>query len=391
MSENSPLSTSKIFVSYRRDDSSGSAGRLYDNLKYHFGDRIFMDVDSIRAGDNFVEVIQKSVRSSAVVIAVIGKHWHSVRTKRSRRLDDPNDFVRLEIVTALENGITVIPTLVDDGRMPKRDEVPAEMVEFTKRHYLELRPESWHRDIDKLVDVLERIVGPRKKQVAVSSSAESDRNVSRTQVPAEPKPTGINVPALKSPYFPFQDSPWRKELAAKREAEEKRREAARKSLPAFYQRGGWWASILINILACVSVAFLAESLVKWVVSLFGVQPTSVSLQVAVLIVFGCVWGIAYSLVSAAFYAEDPERGPAVYYTRGLFGGWPLAYSNYELWAGFAGSFPLSMIAGWWIARGLAWVVIHLVVANYSGITYLFFGLYTLIALGFYTVIAWEER
>ena len=142
-----------------------------------------------------------------------------------------------------------------------------------------------------------------------------------------------------------------KEWAAKREAERKRREEARKRLPRFYRRAGWWVSVTVNLGACVSCAFLAEKLVAWTVGLFGVQIPDVSLLVTTLMIIVSVWAIAHSIVAAAYYAEDSESAPEILYSRGLLGGWSLAYNNFELGAALAGSFPLSLILGWALARG----------------------------------------
>src|SRR5258708_35012303 len=104
------------FISYRREDGSGSAGRIYDHLVQSFGeDRVFMDVDAIEPGQDFVEVIQQAVGSCSALIAVIGRNWSGLRGDGSRRIDDPEDFVHLEVAAALERGVRVIPVLVDDA------------------------------------------------------------------------------------------------------------------------------------------------------------------------------------------------------------------------------------------------------------------------------------
>src|SRR5205085_8407252 len=109
----------KIFISYRRDDSAGHAGRLFDRLNEHFGhERLFMDVDHIEPGEDFVQVIEAAVASSAVLLAIIGRHWLTTGDATARRLDNPNDFIRLEIATALARNIRVIPVLVQDASMP---------------------------------------------------------------------------------------------------------------------------------------------------------------------------------------------------------------------------------------------------------------------------------
>eukprot|EP01041_Mallomonas_annulata_P016357 gene16357-biopygen9244 len=107
-----------IFISYRRDDSAGYAGRLYDRLAAQFGaDRVFMDVAGIELGTDFVTAIEQAVGSCKVLIVVIGDEWLSTTdTAGRRRLDDPHDFVRLETSVALEREIRVVPVLVGGGR-----------------------------------------------------------------------------------------------------------------------------------------------------------------------------------------------------------------------------------------------------------------------------------
>lgn len=144
---------SGIFVSYRRDDSSGHAGRLFDNLAEHFGkDRIFMDIDTIEAGEDFVEVIEKAVSSCKILIAVIGRHWLS----DSIKLNNPNDFLRLEIATALRRDIRVIPVLVQRATMPSPDQLPEDLVKLSRRNAVELSDIRWQHDVEQLIGVLEK-------------------------------------------------------------------------------------------------------------------------------------------------------------------------------------------------------------------------------------------
>ena len=110
----------RIFISYRRDDSAAHAGRLCDRLEYHFGPgQVFMDVDAIKPGMNFIETVQQAIGECDGLVAVIGSDWLQVSDGTgARRLDDPTDLVRLEIVTALQRGIPVIPVLVQSAQMP---------------------------------------------------------------------------------------------------------------------------------------------------------------------------------------------------------------------------------------------------------------------------------
>ena len=150
----------RIFLSYRREDSSGHAGRLYDRLSQRFGDdNLFMDVDNISPGLNFVEVIQNAVGACEVLLAVIGRQWlTSTDSQGQRRLDNPKDYVRLEIVTALERKIHVIPFLVDGVSMPRATELPDVLQPLAHCQALKVG-DRFHPDVDRLIKELEKILG----------------------------------------------------------------------------------------------------------------------------------------------------------------------------------------------------------------------------------------
>ena len=146
-----------IFISYRREDSAGHAGRLFDRLRERFGrDRVFLDVVGIQAGVDFVETIDKAVGSCDVLLAVIGREWLSCADKHGRRrLDDPNDFIRAEISAALKRNVRVVPVLVENAEMPPTDELPEELKRLTRRQAVELRDSRWDADVEDLIAVLE--------------------------------------------------------------------------------------------------------------------------------------------------------------------------------------------------------------------------------------------
>src|SRR5262245_13191088 len=116
----------KIFISYRRKDSEGYAGRITDRLEQEFGrDLLFVDVDAIPLGANFVKVVRAEVTQCGVLLAVIGPNWLDARDQDgNRRLDKSNDFVRVEIATALQRDIPVIPILLDGASMPNANRLP---------------------------------------------------------------------------------------------------------------------------------------------------------------------------------------------------------------------------------------------------------------------------
>jgi len=153
---------SGIFVSYRRDDSTGHAGRLADRLVEHFGrNRIFVDIDTIEPGEDFVTVIENAVGSCEILIAVIGQKWLS--GTGSGQLDNPNNFVRLEIATALRRNIRVIPVLVQRASMPKAQDLPEDLINLTRRNAIELSDLRWQSDVDQLISVMERVLGKQAK------------------------------------------------------------------------------------------------------------------------------------------------------------------------------------------------------------------------------------
>ncbi|PYS78370.1 MAG: hypothetical protein DMF70_14880 [Acidobacteria bacterium] len=164
-----PQSASKqfsgIFVCYRRDDSSGHAGRLFDKLVDHFGkERIFMDIDTIEPGEDFVTVIENAVGSCEILIAIIGRHWLSSTGESPGWLDNPNDFVRVEIATALSRDIRVIPVLVQRASMPKPHDLPDDLTRLSRRNAVELSDLRWQNDVEELIGVMERVLAKREEE-----------------------------------------------------------------------------------------------------------------------------------------------------------------------------------------------------------------------------------
>jgi Tol biopolymer transport system component len=155
------LSNATIFISYRRDDTSGHAGRLYDRLSARFGaERIFMDIDTIKPGVDFVTVIDDAVASCAVLIALIGNEWLTIKDAAGgRRLDNPHDFNRLEIESGLKRSTTVIPVLVEGARMPSMEDLPSTMAALARRNAIELSDVRWDYDVQRLITTIEEVVG----------------------------------------------------------------------------------------------------------------------------------------------------------------------------------------------------------------------------------------
>jgi hypothetical protein len=152
--------TTGIYISYRRDESAIYAERIADSLTKQFGeDRVFRDIDSLEPGIDFAEAIQRALESSEVLVAVILKNWLTATDAAGqRRLENPDDFVRVEIATALKRNIRVIPLLVQGASMPSADELPDDLAPLTRRNAFEIYDASWRADVQRLTIVLERVI-----------------------------------------------------------------------------------------------------------------------------------------------------------------------------------------------------------------------------------------
>jgi hypothetical protein len=155
---------STIFISYRRSESSVHAGRLSDQLAEYFGPQItFIDIESIDPGRDFVEAIEDAVSSCKILLAVIGRQWLTCANEHGRRLDDPNDFVRLEIAAALRRGIRVIPIFVQGATMPREQDLPTELVPLTRKQAWLVRESGWKEDVRKLIEKIEDDITPKSE------------------------------------------------------------------------------------------------------------------------------------------------------------------------------------------------------------------------------------
>ena len=181
---------SGIFISYRREDSSPYAGRLFDQLADRFGEeQIFMDIDTMKFGLDFVEQIQKAVQSCHVLIAVIGKTWVHIQDEEgNRRLDNPEDFVRVEIQAALERNIPVVPLLVGGAEIPKASDLPDPLGKLTRRHAMKMSDFRFRADATRLIEQIQEYV--------TEESAEGS--------PVSEGPEGM-VPIHKGPFLYGKD------------------------------------------------------------------------------------------------------------------------------------------------------------------------------------------
>lgn len=151
-SETSPDSRS-VFISYRRLDSADITGRIYDRLAQHFGKAsIFKDVDSIPLGIDFRKHLQNSVGQCSVLLVIIGKNWLAAADKGKPRLNDAKDHLRIELETALQRDIPIIPILVQGATVPEEDSLPPSLGLLAYRNGIEVRPDpDFHGDMNRLI------------------------------------------------------------------------------------------------------------------------------------------------------------------------------------------------------------------------------------------------
>ena len=151
-----------IFINYRRDDSAPYAGRLYDHLRRSFpGQKVFMDIDAIDPGEDFVNAIHRTLESSRVVLAVIGRTWTAATDETGqRRLDSPDDYVVRELSAALASQARVIPVLVGGAAMPRTDALPVPLAALARRNAIEVSDSRFSFDADRLVAAIRKLLDP---------------------------------------------------------------------------------------------------------------------------------------------------------------------------------------------------------------------------------------
>jgi hypothetical protein len=168
-----------IFISYRREETAAYAGRLYDRLSDHFGEaRVFMDIDSIAIGVDFTKALIEAVSGCNVLLALIGRDWSAITDGRGRRrIDDPADWMRVEIETALQRDIRIVPVLVDGAVLPLPDDLPPSLRPLIRRQALELSHISFRSEVARLISAVDEVLENRS-----GKSVEASGTSSRTPV-----------------------------------------------------------------------------------------------------------------------------------------------------------------------------------------------------------------
>lgn len=159
-----------LFISYRRSDSADFSGRVADFFEYRYRDvRVFFDMVAIEPGEDFVEAIERRIASSEVVLAMIGESWLSAADSAgNRRLDDPNDFVRLELANALATGTRVIPVLLENARMPGEEELPEPLKGLARCNAQFIRGQAFRRDAEHLGEFIREFLQNSARPIQVA-------------------------------------------------------------------------------------------------------------------------------------------------------------------------------------------------------------------------------
>ena len=210
-----------VFLSYRRDDAGPYARSLQLQLSQRIKDaRIFMDLDSIEPGLDFAEVIEEAVNSSAVLVALIGRQWATLTGEDgARRLDNPDDYVRFEVRTALEHGVRVIPVLIDGASALRRQDLPEELHKLARLNAAKLSWDRYQDDADRLLDLIQRVLatvgeqplaGEERERLDRKGGEEADRDdpeeiarqYQEAQEAAAPGGTAASIPWVHVPSTP---------------------------------------------------------------------------------------------------------------------------------------------------------------------------------------------
>ena len=393
-----PGTGAPIFISYRREDSAGHTGRLYDGLRGYFGDaQIFRDLDHIAPGRSFPRTIEAALASARVLIAVIGRRWLEGSPDQGSRLNDPNDFVRLEIVTALKRDILVIPVLVENASMPGRSQLPPSMAKLATIQAIHMSDQRWDEDLRRLIGVLQSEAGLQGRAQAAQPSVQRPRPATLAEQMARTSPdlsAGFagrsSLLRQETPAQREQRERWRSEYQEREKAERLRRERARATKPKFYACLSWWGLLLLTLALTVGASFFAEWVVNWGVSVFGQRLPEVESVSQIMIAMGLVWTVVYVTTATARYRYDPERSLLSCFAMGMFGPWGLGFVELNVVTAVIGGFPLVMVTGWGLARAAALAASTFLGANYTGVAIIALALYTIFVVASYALLWFDD-
>jgi hypothetical protein len=179
------MGADKIFVCYRRDDSAGHAGRLYDRLNQRFPGRVFMDVAGIGIGTRWADVIESTLSSCRVIVILIGKRWLERNASGKRRIDNADDSTRGEISTALRLKVRVVPVLVSGGSMPDVSDLPEDIAALADWQALRVDDDDFDHDSTRLIRALEDELGDQKSDPHLKTAAIRAEEIRKLMADAE--------------------------------------------------------------------------------------------------------------------------------------------------------------------------------------------------------------
>jgi hypothetical protein len=359
----------RVFICYRREDTAAHAGRLYDAMVNRFGERnVFMDVD-MAPGVDFVERITEVVSACQVLIVVMGPNWATVEDEDGAvRIADPDDFVRVEVETALRRpDVTPIPVLVSEARMPKREDLPPELQSLARRNALEMSNSRWRYDVDRLNSTLDALLTDltrSRENVAPPTPAPE----LATPVPSDPEPT-TPLPPTPLPPPPDPPQPARSATSSTRlilegvavaavtallarsliDVDPDKASDMTKTLSLIVRRGGTWALTGAALAAWLALRVNGTSLAR-------AATTGLLVGALAGAIGGAIWAIPSLPLSTANLAEARLiEIVALAVTTGLIGGmigtsWRPARLRAGVRAGIAAGalFQLAVIGSGWL-------------------------------------------
>ena len=221
-----PASDHRIFISYRRDDDPFAARIIYDRLVRHFGDaNVFFDVDSIPIGVDFVEYLDSEVQKCSAFIAVIGRGWVDASDPvGNRRLDNENDFVRIEIESALTRDMLVVPVLVNGADMPGAQELPESIRPLSRRNALSVSHLRFEADADGMARALEKALDDKVKRAREAEEAQIAEEARKAEDARRRK---LRAP-LKRSAWPMRPAKLKQRPAGQKRSADKKRSARRR-------------------------------------------------------------------------------------------------------------------------------------------------------------------
>jgi hypothetical protein len=361
-SQRSKTGRQQIFISYRREDD-GWALSITQALRSHFGDdRVFQDVDGIDAGTDFVERIEQALDESGAMLAIVGRNWMQLGPSGDGGIKDPNDFVRLEIATALGKGVPIIPVRLGDAAMPSHRELPDEIAKFGRLEAARLDRDYYKEGIGALTRRLESLIGkPAPKRRTSTPRAKPSTPPAAT---AAPEPTPSIPPfgatfhstamdeqrrAFEASVERWRNSPEAKARAAAYERREAEKAEVRATAPSFASLPAWWLSAVLTVVACLAVVAVADSFISSWLARVGIEISSRAPDLP-QVGLALAWAAVYIYRGTDDYIDDPRRGRGVFLTRGILGGWRLLFKEGEFRPGLTGAFPLSILLAWTVTK-----------------------------------------